>query len=179
MFNPVYPFLESIRAPKAYVSLRLLKRSGYAASLSVLLDLESPVKRCGLRLCGPAQDAMFTPPGCAAMSREVGYGPMDLKLLNNMCNCSHRNIKLPGDGLIAFNMILHATGSVGFLCSVKAKGIRTRKPPPFQVFLHLLPALITDHMSSANIIVQGDSCLTSSDNWSITIANRKGLRADP
>ncbi|KAK3515669.1 hypothetical protein QTP70_026463 [Hemibagrus guttatus] len=34
-------------------------------------------------------------------------------------------------------------------------------------------------MSSANIIVQGDSCLTSSDNWSITIANRKGLRADP
>ncbi|KAK3525460.1 hypothetical protein QTP86_031915 [Hemibagrus guttatus] len=34
-------------------------------------------------------------------------------------------------------------------------------------------------MSSANIIVQGDSCLTSSENWSITIANRKGLRADP
>ncbi|KAK3548517.1 hypothetical protein QTP70_013366 [Hemibagrus guttatus] len=34
-------------------------------------------------------------------------------------------------------------------------------------------------MSSANIIVQGDSCLTSSDNWSITIENRKGLRADP
>ncbi|KAK3556456.1 hypothetical protein QTP70_008261 [Hemibagrus guttatus] len=34
-------------------------------------------------------------------------------------------------------------------------------------------------MSSANIIVQGDSCLTSSDNWSITIANRKGLRVDP
>ncbi|KAK3524928.1 hypothetical protein QTP86_011499 [Hemibagrus guttatus] len=34
-------------------------------------------------------------------------------------------------------------------------------------------------MSSANIIVQGDSCLTSSGNWSITIANRKGLRADP
>ncbi|KAK3528880.1 hypothetical protein QTP70_011755 [Hemibagrus guttatus] len=34
-------------------------------------------------------------------------------------------------------------------------------------------------MSSANIIVQGDSCLTSSDNWSITIANKKGLRADP
>ncbi|KAK3545119.1 hypothetical protein QTP70_001147 [Hemibagrus guttatus] len=34
-------------------------------------------------------------------------------------------------------------------------------------------------MSFTNIIVQGDSCLTSSDNWSITIANRKGLRADP
>ncbi|KAK3540180.1 hypothetical protein QTP70_027713 [Hemibagrus guttatus] len=33
--------------------------------------------------------------------------------------------------------------------------------------------------SSANIIVQEDSCLTSSDNWYITIANRKGLRADP
>ncbi|KAK3534944.1 hypothetical protein QTP70_002030 [Hemibagrus guttatus] len=30
-------------------------------------------------------------------------------------------------------------------------------------------------MPSANIIVQGDSCLTSSDNWSITIANRKWL----
>ncbi|KAK3528453.1 hypothetical protein QTP70_000137 [Hemibagrus guttatus] len=34
-------------------------------------------------------------------------------------------------------------------------------------------------MSSANIIVQGDSCLTSADNWSITIANMKGLRTDP
>ncbi|KAK3536641.1 hypothetical protein QTP86_015442 [Hemibagrus guttatus] len=34
-------------------------------------------------------------------------------------------------------------------------------------------------MSFANIIVYGDSCLTSSDNWSITIANRKGLKADP
>ncbi|KAK3555061.1 hypothetical protein QTP86_007992 [Hemibagrus guttatus] len=51
------------------------------------------------------------------------------------------------------------------------------KPPPLQVFLHLLPLQIT--MSSANIIVQGDSCLTSPDNWSITIANRKGLRANP
>ncbi|KAK3529054.1 hypothetical protein QTP70_014685 [Hemibagrus guttatus] len=52
---------------------------------------------------------------------------------------------------------------------------RNRKPPPLQVFLHLLPALTTDD----NVIcVQGDSCLTSSDNWSITIANRKGLRVD-
>uniref|UniRef100_A0AAQ6AC41 Immunoglobulin heavy variable 9-2 n=1 Tax=Amphiprion ocellaris TaxID=80972 RepID=A0AAQ6AC41_AMPOC len=34
---------------------------------------------------------------------------MDLKLLNNMCNCSHRNIKLLGDGLIAFtfNMLVY------------------------------------------------------------------------
>ncbi|KAF7660515.1 hypothetical protein LDENG_00279390 [Lucifuga dentata] len=34
-------------------------------------------------------------------------------------------------------------------------------------------------MSSANIIVQGDSCLTSSVSLSITTANKKGLRADP
>uniref|UniRef100_A0A8C4N0J5 Uncharacterized protein n=1 Tax=Eptatretus burgeri TaxID=7764 RepID=A0A8C4N0J5_EPTBU len=34
-------------------------------------------------------------------------------------------------------------------------------------------------MSSANIIVHGDSCLISSVNRSITIANRKGLKADP
>ncbi|XP_054648940.1 uncharacterized protein LOC129190355 [Dunckerocampus dactyliophorus] len=34
-------------------------------------------------------------------------------------------------------------------------------------------------MSSANIIVHGDSCLTSSVSLSITIANKKGLRADP
>ncbi|KAJ8356648.1 hypothetical protein SKAU_G00194420 [Synaphobranchus kaupii] len=34
-------------------------------------------------------------------------------------------------------------------------------------------------MSSANIMVHGDSCLTSSVNLSITIANKKGLRADP
>ena len=45
----------------------------------------------------------------AATSREVGYSPLDLKLLNNMCNCSHRNIKLLGDGLIAFtfNMLVY------------------------------------------------------------------------
>nr|WPK86758.1 NLRC3-like protein 77 [Sebastes schlegelii] len=35
-------------------------------------------------------------------TKEVGYSPMDLKLLNNMSSCSHRNIKLLGDGLIAF-----------------------------------------------------------------------------
>ncbi|KAF7642611.1 hypothetical protein LDENG_00254750 [Lucifuga dentata] len=34
-------------------------------------------------------------------------------------------------------------------------------------------------MSSANIIVQGDCCLTSSVSLSITTANKKGLRADP
>uniref|UniRef100_A0A0E9QZD4 Secreted protein n=2 Tax=Anguilla anguilla TaxID=7936 RepID=A0A0E9QZD4_ANGAN len=34
-------------------------------------------------------------------------------------------------------------------------------------------------MSSANIIVHGDSCLISSVNLSITIANKEGLRADP
>ena len=45
----------------------------------------------------------------ATTSREVGYSPVDLKLLNNMCNCSHRNIKLLGDGLIAFtfNMLVY------------------------------------------------------------------------
>ncbi|KAK3542850.1 hypothetical protein QTP70_005442 [Hemibagrus guttatus] len=55
------------------------------------------------------------------------------------------------------------------------------KPPPLQVFLHLLPALTTDHnvTCKGDQGLQGDSCLTSSDNWSITIANRKGLRADP
>src|SRR4029434_10250055 len=39
----------------------------------------------------------------------TGYSPLDLKLLNNMCNCSHRNIKLLGDGLIAFtfNMLVY------------------------------------------------------------------------
>ncbi|KAK3536688.1 hypothetical protein QTP86_017612 [Hemibagrus guttatus] len=37
-----------------------------------------------------------------------------------------------------------------------AVSLRTRKPPPPQVFLHLLPALTTDHNVIANIIVQGD-----------------------
>uniref|UniRef100_A0A3Q3A9L5 Si:ch211-214e3.5 n=1 Tax=Kryptolebias marmoratus TaxID=37003 RepID=A0A3Q3A9L5_KRYMA len=43
------------------------------------------------------------------MSGEVGYSPMDLKFLNNMCNCSHRNIKLLGNGLITFtfNMLVY------------------------------------------------------------------------
>ena len=45
----------------------------------------------------------------AATSREVGYSPLDFKLLNNMSNCSHMNIKLLGDGLIAFtfNMLVY------------------------------------------------------------------------
>ncbi|KAK3553319.1 hypothetical protein QTP86_034180 [Hemibagrus guttatus] len=45
-----------------------------------------------------------------------------------------------------------------------------------ELSLHLKPLHASSPitMSSANIIVQGDSCLTSSDNWSITIANRKG-----
>ncbi|KAI5617252.1 hypothetical protein C0J50_23197, partial [Silurus asotus] len=34
-------------------------------------------------------------------------------------------------------------------------------------------------ISSANIVIHGDSCLTSSFNLSITAANRKGLRPDP
>ena len=42
----------------------------------------------------------------AATSREVDYSPMDLKLLDIMCNCSHRNIKLLGDGLIAFTFYM-------------------------------------------------------------------------
>lgn len=29
------------------------------------------------------------------LSRDFGYNPMDPKLLNNMCNCIHRNIKTP------------------------------------------------------------------------------------
>ena len=37
-----------------------------------------------------------------AMSREVGYSPVDLQFLNKMCNCSHRNFKLLGGCLIAF-----------------------------------------------------------------------------
>ncbi|KAK3545298.1 hypothetical protein QTP70_003372 [Hemibagrus guttatus] len=32
-------------------------------------------------------------------------------------------------------------------------------------------------MSSANIIVQGDSCLTSSDNWSITFSKQEGAQS--
>lgn len=36
----------------------------------------------------------------AVMSREVDHIPMDLK--HNICNCSHRNIKLLGGGIIAF-----------------------------------------------------------------------------
>ncbi|KAK2811705.1 hypothetical protein Q5P01_000176 [Channa striata] len=39
--------------------------------------------------------------------------------------------------------------------------------------------LLQISMSSANIIVQGDFCLTSSVNLSISIANKKGLKADP
>lgn len=43
----------------------------------------------------------------AATSTEVGYTPKDPKLLNNMCNCSQRNIKLLVDSLIpfTFNML--------------------------------------------------------------------------
>ncbi|KAI5619245.1 hypothetical protein C0J50_21276, partial [Silurus asotus] len=53
-------------------------------------------------------------------------------------------------------------------------------------YLHLSRLFLTCSLlspqitiSSANIIVQGDFCLTSSVNLSITTANRKGLRADP
>ncbi|KAI5617978.1 hypothetical protein C0J50_22567, partial [Silurus asotus] len=56
----------------------------------------------------------------------------------------------------------------------------------FSVYFHLSRLFLSCSLlspqitiSSANIIVQGDSCLTSSINLSITIANRKGLRADP
>ena len=38
----------------------------------------------------------------AATSREVGYCPVGLELLNNMSHCCHRNFKLFRDGLIAF-----------------------------------------------------------------------------
>lgn len=38
-----------------------------------------------------------------ANSREVDYIPMDLKSLNNVCNCSHGNIKLLRDGIIALD----------------------------------------------------------------------------
>lgn len=34
-----------------------------------------------------------------ATSREVGWGPMDLKCLDNVSSCGHRNIKLLEDGL--------------------------------------------------------------------------------
>lgn len=37
------------------------------------------------------------------MSSEVGFTPMDIKHLK-VCNCSHRNIKLLGVGLIAFTL---------------------------------------------------------------------------
>lgn len=45
----------------------------------------------------------------AASTREVGYSPIDLKFLNNMCNCSHRNTKLLRDAPIpfSFNMLVH------------------------------------------------------------------------
>ncbi|KAI5624824.1 hypothetical protein C0J50_15630, partial [Silurus asotus] len=56
----------------------------------------------------------------------------------------------------------------------------------FSMYLHLSRLFSTCSLpspqitiSSANIIVQGDSCLTSSVNLSFTTANRKGLRADP
>lgn len=38
----------------------------------------------------------------AVTSWDVGYGPMDRMPLNNICNCSHKNIRLLEDGLIAF-----------------------------------------------------------------------------
>ncbi|KAI5610302.1 hypothetical protein C0J50_5125, partial [Silurus asotus] len=50
---------------------------------------------------------------------------------------------------------------------------------PYRLFstCSLLSPQIT--ISSTNIIVHGDFCLTSSINLSITTANRKGLRAHP
>ncbi|KAK6485811.1 multidrug resistance-associated protein 1-like [Huso huso] len=39
-------------------------------------------------------------------AQEVGYSFMDLKLLHNICNCCHRNIKLLGDGLVAFTFTM-------------------------------------------------------------------------
>ncbi|KAI5630502.1 hypothetical protein C0J50_7664, partial [Silurus asotus] len=54
------------------------------------------------------------------------------------------------------------------------------------VYLHLSRLFSTCSLlspqitiSSTNIIVQGDSCLTSSLNLSITTAKRDGLRAEP
>uniref|UniRef100_A0A3P9M289 Uncharacterized protein n=1 Tax=Oryzias latipes TaxID=8090 RepID=A0A3P9M289_ORYLA len=72
------------------------------------------------------------------------------------------------------------------LCSLHVDIIRTISSQSFRANLHLsscsstcslLSLQIT--MSSANIIVQGDSCLTSSVSLSISIANKKGLKADP
>ncbi|KAK3560566.1 hypothetical protein QTP86_010906 [Hemibagrus guttatus] len=66
------------------------------------------------------------------------------------------------------------------MLDMELPGRRQRGRPKRSANLHLsrfsstcslLSLQIT--MSSANIIVQGDSCLTSSDNWSITIANGK------
>eukprot|EP00064_Thunnus_orientalis_P005921 superscaffoldBa00000597_g5935 len=50
-------------------------------------------------------------------------------------------------------------------------------PPPLQALLNLPPTLTTDH-NVIRFIVHGHSRLTSSINLSITIANKKGLRAD-
>lgn len=46
----------------------------------------------------------------SGMSREVGYSSVDFKLLNKICNCGHRYIKLLGDSRIAFtfNMFVYA-----------------------------------------------------------------------
>ncbi|KAK3569434.1 hypothetical protein QTP86_030061 [Hemibagrus guttatus] len=89
---------------------------------------------------------------------QVGEITKIMKAYINMIvkkRCSVRSASSYGRGWVSANLHLYRLSST---CS-------------------LLSLQIT--MSSANIIVQGDSCLTSSDNWSITIANRKGLGADP
>ena len=42
----------------------------------------------------------------AAISKDAGYSPMDLKVLNNISNCGHRNTKLLGGGLVVFTLTI-------------------------------------------------------------------------
>lgn len=50
-----------------------------------------------------------------AMSRQVGYGVLDFKLLNNISSCGHRNIKLLGLGLVVLTLAIHGSYSLPYL----------------------------------------------------------------
>lgn len=52
-------------------------------------------------------------------------------------------------------------------------------PPPLLPPFNFSLLLLQTTMSSTNITVHRDCCLTSSVSLAITVANKKGLRADP
>lgn len=58
-----------------------------------------------------------------------------------------------------------------------SSSLQSKPSHGYQVFLHLLLALTTDHSVTCKHHCSRKFCLNSPVNWSITIANKKGLRS--